>query len=57
MIINHYHIRAHDFILHLYDMVGLYDFNLYLFYKITVYFLKRFKTIFKRFFILILLVI
>lgn len=38
--------RAHDFILHLYYMVGLYDFDLYLFNKIIVYFLKRLKTIF-----------
>lgn len=38
-------------------MVGLYDFDLNLFNKIIVYFLKRLKTIFKSLFIIILLVV
>lgn len=47
MIINHWHIRAHVFILHLYEMVSLYD--LYLFNKIILYSLGHLKKSFISF--------
>lgn len=45
MTIVHQRIRTHVFILHLYNMVSMYDYYLYLFNKTILYFLERLKNI------------